>query len=108
MRFEPMKAVLTDEPFSDPDWIYERKLDGIRVLAYREGDDVRLESRIGRSRNESFPGLVKALRDEPASSWWTARWSRSRGAAPASRSSSAERGPSSTTCSTSWPSTART
>jgi bifunctional non-homologous end joining protein LigD len=64
MRFEAMKAVLTDEPFSDPDWIYERKLDGIRVLAYREGDDVRLESRIGRSRNASFPDLVKALRDE--------------------------------------------
>ena len=25
---EPMKAVLSDEPFSDPDWIFERKLDG--------------------------------------------------------------------------------
>jgi bifunctional non-homologous end joining protein LigD len=64
MRFEPMKAVLTDEPFSDPSWIYERKLDGIRILAYREGDEVQLESRIGRSRNESWPELVKALRAE--------------------------------------------
>ena len=59
-----MKAVLTGEPFSDPSWIYERKLDGIRVLAYREGGDVRLESRIGRSRNESFPELVEALAGE--------------------------------------------
>jgi bifunctional non-homologous end joining protein LigD len=66
MRFEPMKAVLTDKPFSDPNWIYERKLDGIRILAYREGGDVRLESRIGHARNESFPDLVKALRDERA------------------------------------------
>ena len=28
-----MKAVLADKPFSDPDWIFERKLDGIRCLA---------------------------------------------------------------------------
>jgi bifunctional non-homologous end joining protein LigD len=61
-----MKAVLTDEPFSDPNWIYERKLDGIRILAYREGGRVKLESRIGRSRNQSFPDLVKALEKEPA------------------------------------------
>ena len=30
-----MKAVLTDERFSDPDWIYERKLDGIRCVAIK-------------------------------------------------------------------------
>ncbi|MFL5886190.1 MAG: non-homologous end-joining DNA ligase [Thermoleophilaceae bacterium] len=65
MRFEPMKAVLTDEPFSDPSWIYERKLDGIRILAYRENGEVRLESRIGHSRNASFPDLVKELQKEP-------------------------------------------
>jgi len=65
MRYEPMKAVLTDKPFSDPGWIYERKLDGIRILAYREGGEVRLESRIGRSRNQSFPELVKELEAEP-------------------------------------------
>ena len=33
-----MKAVLTDERFSDPDWIFERKLDGIRCIAIRDGD----------------------------------------------------------------------
>ena len=32
-----MKAVLTDERFSDPDWIFERKLDGIRCVAIRDG-----------------------------------------------------------------------
>src|SRR5437870_11243937 len=66
MRFEPMKAVLTDKPFSDPSWIYERKLDGIRLLAYAKDGDVQLESRIGRSRNASFPELVEALRHERA------------------------------------------
>src|SRR4051794_40863322 len=37
-----MKAVLTDERFSDPDWIYERKLDGIRCVAIRSGTKVRM------------------------------------------------------------------
>ena len=32
-----MKAMLTDERFSDPDWIFERKLDGIRCIAIRDG-----------------------------------------------------------------------
>src|SRR5438128_2996504 len=66
MRFTPMKAVLTDKPFSDPDWIYERKLDGIRCLAYKEGAEVRLESRTGHTRNDSFPELVEALQGERA------------------------------------------
>ena len=34
---KPMKAVLTDERFCDPDWIFERKLDGIRCIAIRAG-----------------------------------------------------------------------
>ena len=34
-RVEPMKAVLTDERFSDPAWIFERKLDGIRCIAIK-------------------------------------------------------------------------
>jgi ATP-dependent DNA ligase len=32
----PMLATLIDERFSDPDWICERKLDGERVLAFRD------------------------------------------------------------------------
>jgi bifunctional non-homologous end joining protein LigD len=56
-----MKAVLTDERFSDPGWLYERKLDGIRCLAVRDGDDVRLRSRNDLSLNGRFPELVDAL-----------------------------------------------
>ena len=33
---DPMLATLTDDYFDDPDWIYERKLDGQRCLVYRE------------------------------------------------------------------------
>jgi ATP-dependent DNA ligase len=42
---EPMAATLTQERFSGPEWIYERKLDGIRLLAFRDGAHVRLYSR---------------------------------------------------------------
>jgi bifunctional non-homologous end joining protein LigD len=56
-----MKAVLTDERFSDPDWIYERKLDGIRCIAIRDGGRVRLLSRNDLSLNERFPTVAAAL-----------------------------------------------
>jgi DNA ligase D-like protein (predicted ligase) len=60
----PMKATLTDERFSDPGWIYERKLDGIRCLAIRGGDGVQLYSRNDLSQNARYPELVDALNAE--------------------------------------------
>jgi bifunctional non-homologous end joining protein LigD len=60
-----MKAVLADQPFSDPDWIFERKLDGVRCLAFRRGAAVRLVSRTGHDMNRTYPELVEALEAEP-------------------------------------------
>jgi len=60
-----MKAVLAKEPFSDPGWIFERKLDGVRALAFRKGPHVRLESRTGRELNGGYPELVEALEGDP-------------------------------------------
>jgi bifunctional non-homologous end joining protein LigD len=62
----PMKAVLTDERFSDPDWIYERKLDGIRCVAIKAERRVRLLSRNDLSLNARFPEVVDALEADPA------------------------------------------
>src|SRR4051794_17010689 len=59
-----MKAVLTDERFSDPDWIYERKLDGFRCVAIRDGGPVRLLSRNDLSMNGRFPTIAAALEDQ--------------------------------------------
>jgi ATP-dependent DNA ligase len=42
---EPMAATLTHERFSAPEWTFERKLDGIRLLAFRNGPEVRLLTR---------------------------------------------------------------
>ena len=58
---EPMAATLTDERFTDPSWTFERKLDGIRLLAYKDGPRVRLWSRNRLSLNESYPDVVRAI-----------------------------------------------
>ena len=41
----PMAATLTQDRFATPEWIFERKFDGIRVIAFKRGADVRLYSR---------------------------------------------------------------
>ncbi len=66
MAVEPMKAKLSDRPFDDPGWIFERKLDGIRALVRRDGDAVTLTSRTGRDLSPSYPELVEALAADPA------------------------------------------
>src|SRR3954463_9723637 len=60
-----MRAVLTDKRFSDPDWIYERKLDGIRCVAIRDGGAVRLLSRNDLALNARFPDIATALERQP-------------------------------------------
>jgi len=59
---EPMLATLTDDSFSDAGWIFERKLDGERVLASVGGETVRLLSRNGNDVSDTYPELVDALR----------------------------------------------
>jgi bifunctional non-homologous end joining protein LigD len=62
-----MKAVLTNERFSDPEWIYERKLDGIRCIAIRSGGELHLLSRNDLSLNSRYPELAEALAAERCS-----------------------------------------
>jgi bifunctional non-homologous end joining protein LigD len=61
----PMAAVLTDERFSDPAWVYERKLDGIRCLAFKDGTGVRLRSRNDLGLEGRFPEVAEALARDP-------------------------------------------
>lgn len=63
-RAAVMKAVLTTDRFSDPDWIFERKLDGIRCVAIRDGERVRLLSRNDLSMNGRYPEIVSALEQQ--------------------------------------------
>jgi DNA ligase D-like protein (predicted ligase) len=63
---ELMKAVLTDAPFSDPEWIFERKLDGIRCVAAKHGGRVTLRSRNDLPLEGRFPEVAEALAADPA------------------------------------------
>lgn len=62
---EPMAATLTADRFDGPGWTFERKLDGIRMLAYKRGSNVRLFSRNRLSLTERYPAVVEALATLP-------------------------------------------
>jgi ATP-dependent DNA ligase len=56
---EPMAATLTQERFTGADWTFERKFDGIRLVAFKQGADVRLYSRTRRLQH--LPGVAAAV-----------------------------------------------
>jgi ATP-dependent DNA ligase len=60
----PMAATLTQERFTGPEWIFERKFDGIRLLAYKNGPDVQLFSR--NRLPQKLPSVVQAIKSLPA------------------------------------------
>ena len=60
---DPMAATLTDERFAGKDWLFERKFDGIRLLAYKRGRDVKLYSRNRLLQN--IPDIDKAIAAMP-------------------------------------------
>ncbi|MFI5687976.1 non-homologous end-joining DNA ligase [Streptomyces sp. NPDC051636] len=57
----PMLATLSDRREFGEGWIFERKLDGVRLLAVREGGRVRLLSRTGQRLDASYPEVAEAL-----------------------------------------------
>ncbi|AXK45457.1 non-homologous end-joining DNA ligase [Brachybacterium saurashtrense] len=64
----PMLATLTEDRFSDPGWLYERKFDGERCLGLREGATVRLLTRNGKDAASTYPELIDALGAQEATS----------------------------------------
>jgi bifunctional non-homologous end joining protein LigD len=58
-----MAATLTQERFTGPEWVFERKLDGIRLLAFKNGPDVRLLSR--NRLPQDLPAVARAVADLP-------------------------------------------
>ena len=60
---QPMAATLTQERFTGADWIFERKFDGIRLLAYKRGPDVRLYSR--NRLPQDIPAIAAAIAELP-------------------------------------------
>ena len=63
-----MLATLVAKPFDEPGWVYEEKYDGIRVVAYKEGEQVELLTRNEINRTGNFPEVVAAIRKLRATS----------------------------------------
>ena len=61
---EPELATLTRDRISDPAWLYERKLDGERCLAFRAGDSIRMMTRNQKEVSNNYPEIAAALRDQ--------------------------------------------
>src|SRR4051812_19380175 len=59
----PMEAQLVDEIPRGEEWQYEPKWDGFRCLAFRNDDEVQLQSKTGQPMARYFPELVSALLD---------------------------------------------
>jgi ATP-dependent DNA ligase len=57
-----MLATLVPRPFHKPNWVYEQKYDGIRILAYKEGDKLSRVTRNDIDRVSDFPNLAAAIR----------------------------------------------
>jgi bifunctional non-homologous end joining protein LigD len=59
-KVQPLQPALV-QPFHRPGWVYEEKIDGWRIVAYKTGRDVRLISRRGIDHTARFPGLATAI-----------------------------------------------
>src|SRR5689334_3551303 len=54
-----MAATLTDQRFATPEWRFERKLDGIRLIAFKDSGGVRLYSR--NRLPQTLPAVARAI-----------------------------------------------
>jgi ATP-dependent DNA ligase len=59
----PMAATLTEKRFTGPEWVFERKFDGIRLLAFKQGASVRLFSR--NRLPQQMPAIATAVANLP-------------------------------------------
>jgi bifunctional non-homologous end joining protein LigD len=66
-KLRPMLARTAEGPFSKPGWIFELKYDGMRVIASRDGEAVRLTSRGGHDVTAAYPEVARALAALPLS-----------------------------------------
>jgi bifunctional non-homologous end joining protein LigD len=60
-RVSPMLATLVDRPFSRKSWVFEEKYDGVRMLAYKEGEKISLISRNEIDRTSRYPAIAAEL-----------------------------------------------
>src|SRR6266487_2663900 len=68
---DPMLPTLVRQPFSDPEYLFEPKLDGWRALCFVQDGQTRFLSRKGHSLTERFPETPANLGEDEVSYY---RW----------------------------------
>ena len=63
---QPQLATLVEDPVEGEEWVFERKLDGVRLQVVRDGDEVRLFTRSEHDRSSTYPEVVDALAAQPS------------------------------------------
>jgi bifunctional non-homologous end joining protein LigD len=56
-----MLATPVEDPFTKPEWVFEEKYDGVRILSYVEGEEISLISRNAIDRTERYPEIAAEL-----------------------------------------------
>jgi ATP-dependent DNA ligase len=64
--YQPMEAETADELPASKGWLFEPKWDGFRSLVFRDGDEVRIQSKASKPLERYFPDVVEAVRALPA------------------------------------------
>jgi ATP-dependent DNA ligase len=59
--YPPMEALLVDKIPTGKEWQYEPKWDGFRCIAFKDGNNIELQSKSGQSLSRYFPELISAL-----------------------------------------------
>jgi bifunctional non-homologous end joining protein LigD len=58
----PMLCTLTKEPVSDPEYLFEIKWDGYRIISYVNKGKVRMDSRSALDYTKKYPPVVQAMK----------------------------------------------
>src|SRR5688500_14693777 len=62
---KPMLCSLIKQPFNDPEYLFEIKWDGYRIIGYKDEGFVKITSRGGHDYSKKYPSIVRALENLP-------------------------------------------
>ena len=62
MKYSPMLCKLIDKPFKDKEWIFEAKIDGMRIITVKNGSKVKLLTRNNKDKARQFPEIAEAIK----------------------------------------------
>ncbi|MFH0912617.1 MAG: non-homologous end-joining DNA ligase [Patescibacteria group bacterium] len=61
MKYSPMLCKLMKRPFDDKGWIFESKIDGVRIIAIKNGSKIKLLTRNNKDKAKQFPEIMATI-----------------------------------------------